>query len=135
MGQIIGIDSGIFMYVWDDNPEFYNASAKILGLVEQGHCEGIFAQIGLIEILTGPKKEGLYSLAMSYKNKLLNFPNLSINSLNENIITIASDMRAKYNLKTPDAIHIATAIDAGASKFYTNDKSLKKVKEIKIQTL
>lgn len=135
MGQVVGIDSSLFMYVWNRHPEFLEAAKKILTEVQDGREWGVLAEIGIIELLTGPKKHGRYAEAKEYKEKILNFPNLFIKNLNNNIVELASDLRAKYNLRTPDAIHIATAIDAGATVFYTNDKALKKVKEIKIQTL
>ena len=40
------------------------------------------------------------------------------------------DLRTKYGVKTPDAIHLATAIEHKADVFVTNDRQLKKVKEI-----
>jgi predicted nucleic acid-binding protein len=74
-------------------------------------------------------------LVFVYRQLIERYPNLSIRNLNERIIELASDLRAQYNVRTPDAIHIATAIDAGASLFYTNDRNLKRVKEIEVQTL
>ncbi|MGF1503674.1 MAG: type II toxin-antitoxin system VapC family toxin [Anaerolineae bacterium] len=35
----------------------------------------------------------------------------------------AAELRAHYNLRTPDARHIATAISAGCDAFLTNDKA------------
>jgi predicted nucleic acid-binding protein len=40
------------------------------------------------------------------------------------IAAIAADIRAKHNLRTPDAIQMATAIYAGAQYFLTNDERL-----------
>jgi predicted nucleic acid-binding protein len=48
---------------------------------------------------------------------------------------IASDLRAKYGIKTPDAIQIATTIYGGSRSFITNDDLLKKVKEVKVLLL
>lgn len=42
----------------------------------------------------------------------------------------AADLRARYNLRTPDAVQIATAIDTGCDAFLTNDIALKRVTEI-----
>ncbi len=47
----------------------------------------------------------------------------------------AAKIRAKYNLKTPDAIQLATAIIFGADLFLTNDGRLKPVTEIEIVVL
>lgn len=135
MGQIIAIDSVIFIYVWNKQPDFFKRARQILERISSGQAIGVFSQIGLIELLTGPKKQGKKGLALLYKERMANFPNLRILSLNDNIVDISSDLRARYNLRTPDAIHIATAMDAKADKFITNDKSLKKIREIKIELL
>lgn len=42
---------------------------------------------------------------------------------------------APYGLKTPDSIQIATAVNASADYFLTNDIRLKAVKEIEILVL
>jgi predicted nucleic acid-binding protein len=48
----------------------------------------------------------------------------------------AGILRGKYpNLKTVDAVQIATALDAKADAFLTNDKKLAGIKEIKIIVL
>ena len=44
----------------------------------------------------------------------------------------AADLRARFNLRTPDAIQVATAIIAGAQAFITNDARLKSVTEIPV---
>lgn len=41
-------------------------------------------------------------------------------------------LKAKYNLKTPDAIQIASAIYSKYEEFTTSDKQLAKVREIKL---
>lgn len=91
--------------------------------------------IGLIEILTGPKKRGRYDIAREYKDLIIHFPNLTVMGISDNIVELSSNLRAKYNLATPDAVHIATAVDFGAEKFITNDRNLRQVKEIAIKLL
>lgn len=44
-------------------------------------------------------------------------------------------MRAKYSIRTPDAIQIAVGIIYGATKFLTNDPDLKKISEIEVLVL
>ena len=63
------------------------------------------------------------------------FPNLQVKELNESIVDIASGLRANYNINTPDAIQIATSLEAKADIFITNATSLKKVTEIKVLLL
>jgi len=33
----------------------------------------------------------------------------------------ATELRARYQLRTPDALHVATAIEHGCDQFWTND--------------
>lgn len=39
---------------------------------------------------------------------------------------LATELRARHNLKTPDALHLAAALDAGCDEFWTNDDRLTK---------
>ena len=135
MAQVIGLDTSIFIYLFEKNPKYIKSVRHILGNVKDGKIHGIFSCIGLIEILTGPKKLERFDIAALYQEQITNFPNLTVRGINENMIEIASDLRARYNITTPDAIHIATAIDSGSKKFLTNDKTLKKIQEINIELI
>jgi predicted nucleic acid-binding protein len=103
--------------------------------IQGGQCQAVYSAIGLIELLTGPKKQGNYELAAKYREMIAHFPNLQIEGINESVVDVASTLRATYGITTPDAIHIATAMDFGAKKFITNDKKLSKIKEIQIELL
>ncbi len=135
MAQAVGIDSVIFIYLLEENQRYLAKVRRILGFVQRGKINGVFSSVGLIEILTGPKKQGRHDLAAQYRELIVNFPHLTIMGLSEHIVELASDMRAKYGIATPDAIHLATAIDFGASRFITNDKTLKRISEIRVEVL
>ncbi|NOS99906.1 MAG: type II toxin-antitoxin system VapC family toxin [Phycisphaerales bacterium] len=47
----------------------------------------------------------------------------------------AAGIRAETGLKTPDAIHAATAIEIGATVFLTNDPGFRRVKELEVAVL
>jgi len=85
--------------------------------------------------LVKPKKENNSLLTERYKLLFETFPNLQVKTLNENIADIASTLRASYNINTPDAIQIATSLEAKADIFITNDATLKKISEIKVLLL
>jgi predicted nucleic acid-binding protein len=46
--------------------------------------------------------------------------------LNRAVFERATTLRAEQNLKTPDALHLAAAIEAKCDEFWTNDKHLVK---------
>ena len=135
MGEKVGIDTSVLIYLLEENPQHRKAAKACMLKVQSGAYEAVFSAIGLIEILTGPKKSGQYELAARYRELITRFPHLTVQDLNENIVELSSDLRARYGITTPDAIHIATAIDFEAKKFITNDRGLKKVKEVIVETL
>jgi predicted nucleic acid-binding protein len=51
------------------------------------------------------------------------------------VIERATDLRAKYNLKTPDALHYATAIESRAAVFLTGDRGLSRCSEVPVELL
>jgi predicted nucleic acid-binding protein len=59
----------------------------------------------------------------------------TILQVDSNIAEIAAQLRANYNLRTPDAIQMATAINAGASFFLTNDARLRSLPALTVLVL
>ena len=51
------------------------------------------------------------------------------------VIERATELRAKYQLKTPDAIHYATAAEVGATVFLTGDRALARCSETLVEIL
>jgi predicted nucleic acid-binding protein len=88
--------------------------------------------ISLIEILTGPLKLKEKILAKEYNLLLSSFPNLKIIDLNQEIAEKTAELRAEFNLRTPDAIQVATALVSNSESLITDDRTFKKVKGIDI---
>jgi predicted nucleic acid-binding protein len=133
--EIIGIDTMVFIYHLEDHPDYSHATERIFEAVEHGKYNAVTSVITLIEILVKPKRDGNLTVAKDYKDLLQTFPNFKIFDLDVKISDIASDLMAKYGIKTPDAIQIATTICGGSKSFITNDESLKKVEEISVLLL
>ena len=51
------------------------------------------------------------------------------------VIERATELRARHNLKTPDAIHFATALESGATLFLTGDRTLSRCSEVPVELL
>ena len=60
---------------------------------------------------------------------------LVVAELSPAVVERATDLRARYNLKTPDALHYATAVEAGASVFLTGDRALSRCSEVPVEVL
>ena len=71
-----------------------------------------------------------HPLAPKFYALLSTYPGLTWAPVSLEVADRAAEFRARYNLSTPDAIQLATAISFQATGFIGNDKGLKKVKEI-----
>ena len=134
-GKIIGLDTMVFIYHFEENRVYSPLTFSIFENLEKGNFNGITSTLTLLEILVKPKKENNLLLTERYKLLFETFPNLQVKPLNENVADIASTLRANYNINTPDAIQVATSLETQADIFITNDKTLKKISEIKVLLL
>lgn len=91
--------------------------------------------ITLLEVLVHPFRRGDTKLAEQYRDILLNAKGLTTILLSQGIAEEAARLRAAHNIRTPDAIQMATAIYEGASFFLTNDASLPSLPRLKMLVL
>lgn len=63
---------------------------------------------------------------------LMGYPNLDILDVTREIARRAAEMRARHRLRAIDGLQVATAIQAGATAFLTNDQCLRRVDEIPV---
>jgi predicted nucleic acid-binding protein len=80
-------------------------------------------------------RENKHQLVEEYQNILCNSSTINIFELNIEIAKRAAGLRAKYGLKTPDSIQVATSVYTSAEYFLTNDIRLKAIKEIETLVL
>jgi predicted nucleic acid-binding protein len=104
----------------------------IMRYMDQRLILGVGASIVLAELLVQPFRSNNQGLVNRYETILMNSHHFRLEPVTNAISRTAADLRAHYNLRTPDAIHIATAIDAGCEAFLTNDLGLKRVANLKI---
>jgi predicted nucleic acid-binding protein len=103
--------------------------------VDSGTIRGFASVVTLTEVLTQPIRFGNTSLEISYRNLLLQSRNFALISIDPAIAEQAADLRARYNVRTPDALQIAAALNIGCDAFLMNDAGLKRVTELRIIVL
>jgi predicted nucleic acid-binding protein len=88
-----------------------------------------------LEVLVQPIRLNRIDLASRYRQLLLESERFSVLPITVEIAELAADLRARYNLRTPDALQVATALAHRCEAFLTNDARLKRVAEIRVLTL
>ncbi len=91
--------------------------------------------VTLLEVLVHPFRYGNTMLAREYREILLNAKHIATIPLLYEITEEAARLRDEYNIRTPDAIQMATAIREGASFFLTNDGNLPSLPELQVLVL
>jgi predicted nucleic acid-binding protein len=97
------------------------AAGELLEAAEEGRCRLVASVLARLETLVAPKRHGREDLCRRYREVFEGFPNLEVVDVDAEVVEIASDLRAAHNLRTPDAIHLATALRLRADAFVTED--------------
>lgn len=126
------LDTAPIIYFLENHP-FYALKVQNVFLDNMSAgCSFATSVVTNIEYLPKPLQENKKDLVSSY-NSLRKLLNIEYVPADEKTSMIAVNFRTKYpSLKALDSIHLATAIYSGCDVFFTNDKQLKQVKEIKI---
>lgn len=116
---MIAFDSNILIYTLRENPSFQQEARAIFEEIERHG--GVCSTLVITETLYG-------ELTSIQQIPLLNSSYIKVMPVDAGIAEKAGQLRIAYGLKNIDAMHIATAILAGAETFVTNDLQLLKTK-------
>lgn len=133
--QRLAVDTAPVIYLIEVNPHYDALVTEIFQRISNGVLEGLCSVITLTEVLVQPLRKGDQQLAQDYSNLLLNSHHFVTVPIDPAIATSAADLRARYNLRTPDALQIAAALEHGCQAFLTNDATLSRVTEIPVLVL
>lgn len=129
------IETAPLIYYVEENPAYVAKLDAIIAPVEQGAIGAVTSVITLAEVLTQPLKQGNARLEQEYRDILLHSAGFHLLPITAPIAELAARLRAHYNLRTPDALHVAAALDAGCDAFLTNDKDIRRVTDIPVWVL
>lgn len=79
--------------------------------------EGYSSVITLIEVLTKPKQLGDAVIEREYTDLLVHGRHFTLLPVDGALAERAAELRARYGLRTPDAIQAAAALAAGCQAF------------------
>jgi predicted nucleic acid-binding protein len=133
--DLLGVETAPFIYYTESRPIYFDKMSTIFQRMNQGQFEILCSVITLSETLNKPMKANDQMLVSVYNSLFEDTYGLTLFSVNKTIARKAAELRAKYGLKTPDALHVATALEAGCQAFLTNDMGLKRVSEIRVLVL
>ena len=134
-GLRVCIDTAPIIYFIENHELYLDIVRPVFAEIDAGKIEAITSTITLLEVLVQPFRTKNQRLAERYRDILLYSEGLTTFEILHEVSELSSRLRAKYSIKTPDAIQMAVGILHGADRFLTNDPVLKKVSEINVLVL
>ena len=131
-GGLVGIDTPAFIYAFEGHPTYLMPMRDLFLDLARGAIEGVTSVITLMEIAVRPWQLGLPRLVEDYEAYLSGYPHLVLCDVDRSIARLAARLRADYRLRPADSLQVATALDAGALAFLTNDRALRRVRDIPV---
>jgi predicted nucleic acid-binding protein len=133
--QTVGLDTAPLIYFIEQNEMYLDLVRAFFQAMNQGEFRVVTSSLTLTEVLVQPIRAGNIKLAAQYREIISDQANLMTLPVSLEIAETAAHIRARQNLRTPDAIQIATAIRGGASFFFTNDARLVDVPDLEVLVL
>lgn len=131
---LIYVDTAPVIYSIERHADYFTLLTPLWAASAAGQIQIISSELILAETLTGPLKSGDTRLFADYE-RVLGSPEVRLIPISAGLLRDAARLRAAVNLKTPDAIHAATALASGCAQLITNDRDLARVPQLNVTVL
>lgn len=131
----LGLDTAPLIYLIEAHPTYRLLVRDVARRISEGHFVGITSVVTIGEVLVQPFAHGDLGLQQRYREALLDGAGIRTLPVDAPLAERAAALRARYRMRLPDAIQVATAIDRGCEAFLTNDRRLARVTEIRVLVL
>ena len=127
--SLIYLDTVTIIYSIERFPDYIALLDPMWRQLKLGKFQVMTSELALLETLVMPIRQTNKALINRYET-LLTASEINLIPITRSILKSAANIRATANIKTPDAIHAATAIDAECTIFLTNDKGFLRIPEL-----
>jgi len=134
-GAKVALDAAPLIYFAEEHPHYLPLIEPFFVALDQGRFQALASTVALLEVLIHPIRENNLQLAQTYREILQQSGVIATIPVSAAIAETAANLRAHSKIKTPDALHVATALHTGAGFFITNDRRLPTVQGLKIIAL
>lgn len=122
-GATVYLDTNPLIYLTEGSPAFKERISGLFAKLHEARARLITSELALTETLVHPLRKDDAQLVAAYDRLFRELVNPL--PVSREVLLLAAKLRAQSpKLRTPDAIHIATAVLAKAYAFVSNDKGL-----------
>jgi predicted nucleic acid-binding protein len=123
----IALDTSVFIYQLAANHRYVQMTDAVFKWLERPNHSAVTSTITMTELLVQPYRDGSEHRVNESYALLATYPNLEWRAPDLDIADMAAQLRAVHRLRTPDALQAATAIQAQATGFITNDSGFERL--------
>ncbi len=125
------LDTSPIIYSVEKHTDYWQILTTLWQSLKSQEIEVFTSELTLLETLVQPIKQNNQTLISAYES-LLTTTEINLLPISLDILRESANFRATQNLKTPDAIHAATAFSANCEYLITNDDGFKRVSNINV---
>jgi len=134
-GAHVAFDTNALIYWIERNPTYLSVVEPVFDKVIRRQIHGHSSAVSLIEVLVKPIRDGRQDLVVQYRSLIVNSRNFAVHDVTVGVSEQAAAIRARWNLRVPDAIVAATALLTGCTHVVTNDPDLEPVEGFKVHVI
>ena len=124
---LVYADSDIIIYSVETHTVYWPVLEPLWQTAKGGSLTIISSELALMETLIGPLRSGDAILQTAYE-QLFQSPEVRLLPISQAVLREGARLRATIpGLRTPDALHAATATLAGCAMFLSNDVGFRRV--------
>lgn len=131
---IVYVDTSPVIYSVEENTTYSQLLEPLWNDLAAGQIIVISSELILLETLVVPLRNNDSDLIAAYES-ILTQSDLDLFPITAQILRDAAHLRATTKLKTPDAIHAATALSTQCSLFITNDFAFQRIANLPVVVL
>jgi predicted nucleic acid-binding protein len=132
-GQV-AVDSQIIIYTIEKHPVYAPPLRPLWAALQAGTVTAVSSELATMEVMVGPQKSGNTTLVIRF-DRFFNRRGLRLEPVSLAVLRRVAQLRATTRLRTPDAIHAATALVMGCPMFLTNDHGFRTVPGLPVTIL
>ncbi len=132
---IVYVDTNVVIYSVEKIEPYWKELQTLWQAARKGQFTILSSELIVLETLVKPLKNADNALEKTFRELLLASNEVELLPISLSILEQAAQLRATTNLKSPDAIHAASALSAGSSVFVTNEKIFKRVTGLHVVVL
>jgi predicted nucleic acid-binding protein len=131
---LVYLDANPIIYTVEKHPVYGPLLQPLWQAAQARTIEVVTSELALMETLVAPLKSGNIALEHAYEQALLG-TDMRMLPITQSILREAARLRATTKLKTPDALHAATAQQVGCVLFVTNDAGFRGIASLPLVVL